>query len=136
MNGCKRHIIVDTLGLVLKAFVTEANYQDRELVCWLLPLLPASFPRLQVVFADGGYRGQPVKLARQLGQFRVQTIERDPTKRGFQRLPKRWVVERTFAWLSHARRLSRDDEYWLSTSDAMLYAVMVRLMLRRLAKAS
>ena len=134
MKGRKRHIIVDSLGLVLKAFVTEAHYQDREVACWLLPTLPARFPRLSVVWADGGYRGAPVKLAAKLGGFRLETIERDPTKRGFQRLPKRWVVERTFAWLSHARRLSRDYEYWLTTSDAMIYAVMVRLMLRRLAR--
>lgn len=135
MKGRKRHLVVDSLGLVVKAFVTEAHYQDREVACWLLPLLPRLCPRLDILYADGGYRGQPVKLARQLGQFRVQTIERDKTRRGFQRLPKRWVVERTFAWLSHARRLSRDYEYWLTTSDAMIYAVMVRLMLRRLALA-
>ena len=121
--------------MVLKAVVTAAHSQDREVACWLLPTRPARFPRLQIVWADGGYRGTPIKLAAKVAGFRLETIERDPTKRGFQRLPKRWVVERTFAWLSHARRLSRDYEYWLTTSDAMIYAVMVRLMLRRLARA-
>lgn len=135
VNGRKRHLIVDTMGLVLKAFVSEASYQDGVVACWLLLLLPDLLPRLKVLWADGAYRGSPVDLADTLGKFRLETIERDPTKKGFQRLPKRWVVERTFAWLSFHRRLSRDYEYLLQTSDAMIYAVMVRLMLRRLANS-
>ena len=102
---------------------------------WLFPLLLKPFPRLTVLWAAGAYRGTPVEAALKLGQFRLETIERDPTKKGFQRLPKRWVVERTFAWRSHHRRLNRGYEYWLQTSDAMIYAVMLRLMLRRLAKS-
>jgi putative transposase len=127
---------VDTLGLVLKAFVTEAHYPEGTVACWLFPLLGKPFPRLRILWADGAYRGTPVEQAEQLAQFHLETIERDPSKKGFQRLPKRWVVERTFAWLTSSRRLSRDYEYWVQTSDAMIYAVMVRLMLRRLAKTS
>jgi len=135
VNGRKRHLIVDTVGLVLKAFVTEAHYPDGTVACWLFRLLPDLLPRLKVLWADGAYRGNPVDLATTLGKFRLETIERDPTKKGFQRLPKRWVVERTFAWLTLHRRLNRDYEYWVQTSDAMIYAVMVRLMLRRLANS-
>jgi putative transposase len=93
VNGRKRHLIVDTLGLVLKAFVTEAHYPEGTVACWLFPSLPTPFPRLAVLWGDSAYRGRPVELAEKLGQFRLETIERDPSKKGFQRLAKRWVVE-------------------------------------------
>ncbi len=125
---------MDTLGLVLKAFVTEANYPDREVAGWLIPLLPASFPRLKKLWADGIYRGVDfiADLFTRTG-IHLEIIERDPTVKGFKLLPRRWVVERTFAWLSSYRRLSRDYELLVATSDAMIYAAMVHLMLRRLA---
>ena len=129
--------MVDTCGWVLKVFVAEASYQDRQVACWLLlwlDLQRTRFPRLTKLWADGGYTGTPVELAEQLGQLTLEVIERDPTKRGFQRLPHRWVVERTFAWLTSYRRLARDYELFPRTLEAMVYAVMTRLMLRRLAK--
>src|SRR5258706_4442790 len=79
VNGRKRHLIVDTLGLVLKAFVTEAHYPDGTLACWLFPLLLKRFPRLRVLWGDGTYRGRDIETADKLGQFRLETIERDPT---------------------------------------------------------
>ncbi len=134
VKGRKRHLIVDTMGLVLKAFVTEANYQDREVASWLLPLLPKSFPRLTKLWADGGYTGEWLEELPSDFPIQVEIVEREPGQRGFNLLPKRWVVERTFAWLSHFRRLSKDYEYWVKTADAMIYAAIVRLMLGRLAR--
>jgi putative transposase len=125
---------VDTLGLVLKAFVTEAHYTDREVAAWLIPLLPHRFPRLEKLWADGIYRGKEfiAEMLEKAG-ITVEIIERDPSVKGFKLLPKRWVVERTFAWLSGYRRFSRDYEFLVTTGDAMIYAAMVHLMLRRLA---
>lgn len=133
VHGRKRHLIVDTQGLVLKAFVTEADYQDRTVASWLVPLLPEAFPRLKKLWADGGYTGE--WLAQLPTDFPITIEITTPPKdqRGFTLAPWRWVVERTFAWLSQSRRLSKDYEYLVTTADAMIYAAMVRLMLRRLA---
>jgi putative transposase len=124
---------VDTLGLVLKAFVTEADYQDRTVARWLIPLLPDKFPRLRRLWADGGYTGDWVKDLPQDFPIAIEIVQRAPGQRGFKVMPWRWVVERTFAWLNQYRRLSKDYEYLVATADAMIYAAMVRLMLRRLA---
>jgi putative transposase len=127
-------VFVDTMGMVLKAFVTEASYTDREVAGWLIPLLSARFPRLKKLWADGIYRGEEfIKEMRERTGITVEIVERDPAIKGFQKLPYRWVVERTFAWLSGYRRFSRDYEFLVQTSDAMIYAAMVHLMLRRLA---
>ncbi len=134
VNGRKRHIVVDTMGMVLKAFVTEANYTDRDVASWLIPLLPSRFTRLKKLWADGIYRGEEfIADMRQQTGITVEIVERDPQVKGYQKLPFRWVVERTFAWLSGYRRFSRDYELLVRTGDAMIYAAMVHLMLRRLA---
>jgi transposase len=125
---------VDTLGLVLKAFVTEANYQDRAVASWLVPLLPAKFPRLKKLWADGAYTGEWLSQLPESFPIQIEIVQREPEQRGFSVIPWRWVVERTFAWLNQYRRLSKDYEYWVSTADAMIYAAMVRLMLRRLSR--
>jgi len=137
VKGRKRHILVDTLGLLLKVMVTEANVTERDGAAWLLLTIVGVFSRLQLVWADGGYRGVEFAawIKRQIG-LRMEFIERDPTLKGFQKLPRRWVVERTFAWFGNARRLSKDYEYHLQSSEAMIYATMIRLMLRRLAASS
>jgi len=126
-------VIVDTLGLVLKAFVTEASYQDREVASWLLPLLPGKFARLKKLWADGSYTGTWIQELGEDFPIDLEIVKRDDGERGFTVIPWRWVVERTFAWLNQYRRLSKDYEYLLTTSDAMIYAAMVRLMLRRLS---
>ena len=128
-------MIVDTLGLVLKAFVTEASYGDREVASWLLPLLPAKFVRLKKLWADGSYTGTWLQDLGDDFPIAVEIVKRGDTEPGFKVIPWRWVVERTFAWLSHYRRLSKDYEYLLTTSDTMIYAAMVRLMLRRLSRS-
>jgi putative transposase len=126
--------MVDTLGLVLKAFVTEANYQDREVASWLLPLLSTKFPRLKKLWADGSYTGDWIEQLGENFPIDIEIVQREAGQRGFKVIPWRWVIERTFAWLSQYRRLSKDYEYLVTTADAMIYAAMVRLMLRRLAR--
>jgi putative transposase len=125
--------VVDTLGLVMKAFVTEANYQEREVASWLLPLLSEKLPRLKKIWADGAYTGAWLDQLPATCSIEVEIVQPEPGQRGFQVIPKRWVVERTFAWLNQYRRLSKDYEYWMTTADAMIYAASIRLMLRRLA---
>jgi putative transposase len=128
-------VVVDTEGLVLKAFVTEAQYYDGTVGVWLLPDLIRRFPRLKKLWADGTYAGAFVERARAYG-LEVEITTRLSDQPGFQVIPWRWVAERTFAWLSNYRRLSKDYEYWVQTSDAMIYAAMVHVMVRRLARLS
>jgi len=125
--------VVDTEGLLLKAFVSEAQCADGTVGVWLLPGLRGRFPRLTKLWADGTYRGPFVEQAAELN-IEVEITTRLSERPGFQVIPRRWVSERTFAWLGHYRRLSKDYEYWVYTSDAMIYAVMVHLMVRRLAR--
>lgn len=133
--GRKRHVIVDTLGWVLKAFVTEADYQDRTVGSWLVPLLPDKFPRLKKLWADGGYTGAWIEKLPEGFPIAIEIVQREPGQPGFKVIPWRWVVERTFAWLNQNRRLSKDYEFLVTTADAMIYAAMVRLMLRRLTRS-
>lgn len=131
MSGRKRQIVVDTVGLLLQAVVTEGHRDDRKAAYWLLHCTRLAVPSLQVVWADAGYRQYDLLQRSFYGTgIWVEIVSRPPYLRS---LPKRWLVERTFAWLSHPRRLSKDYEYFLKTSAAMLYAAMIRLMLRWLA---
>ena len=125
--------MVDTLGLVLKAFVTEAHYCDGTVGTWLLPDLVQRFPRLKKLWADHTYTGAFVEQAHAVG-IDIEITTRLSEQPGFQVIPWRWVVERTFGWLGHYRRLSKDYEYWVYTSDATIYAAMVHIMVRRLAR--
>ena len=117
--------------------VSEANIGEREGAAWLLLAIVGLFTRLQLIWVDGGYAGIDFAawVKRCLG-VQLQVLERDPDQKGFQKLPRRWVVERTLAWLTNARRLSKDYEFHLQSSEAMIYAAMIRIMLRRLAAAS
>lgn len=121
------------MGLVLKAFVTEANYQDRVVASWLVPLVAAKYPRLKKLWADGSYTGEWSAHLPDDCPIEIEIVQREPGQQGFQVIPWRWVVERTFAWLNLSRRLSKDYEFLVTTADAMIYAAMTRLMLRRLA---
>lgn len=125
--------MVDTEGLLLKAFVSEADCADGTVGVWLLPGLRERFPRLKKLWADGTYHGTFVERAADYG-IEVEITTRLSDQPGFQVIPRRWVSERTFAWLGNYRRLSKDYEYWVYTSDAMIYAAMVHLMVRRLAR--
>lgn len=133
IKGRKRHIFVDTQGLLLKVFVTEANYQEGTVASWLITFLATLCPRLAYIWADRAYRGRFEEVAHQAG-LDVEIVTPEPGQKGFQVQPRRWVVERTFAWLSNYRRLSKDYEQWVETSDATIYAAMTHLMVRRLAR--
>jgi len=137
VTGRKRHILVDTLGLLLIVVVHAADFQDREGAKQVLERLATRFRRLRLIWADGGYRGQLVEWVRALRQrdkLRLEIVKRSDEVAGFAVLPKRWIVERTFAWLYRCRRLSKDYEYLTSTSETMIQVAMINLMLRRLAR--
>lgn len=132
MSGRKRHVIVDTMGLLLAVTVHAANIQDRDGAKLVLVKLKDRFPRLQLIWADGGYAGQLVGWVHELGGWLLQIVHRTE-KTGFVVLPRRWVVERTFAWLGRYRRLSKDYEAKPETSEALIHIAMIQLMLHRLA---
>jgi putative transposase len=137
--GRKRHVAVDTLGLILAILITPAATQDRDAAKNLIRFLVIMYGRLQILWADGGYLGalvQWVKQLRPFGKLRLEIVRRSDRAKGFQVLPKRWIVERTFGWLTKSRRLCRDYEVRLDHSEAMIRICMIRLMLNRLAKAS
>jgi putative transposase len=101
---------------------------------WLLPELRRRFPRLRKLWADGTYAGEFVEKAWDPHGIEVEITTRLSDQPGFQVIPRRWVVERTFGWFNTYRRLSKDYEYWVYTADAMLYAASIHLMVRRLAR--
>jgi len=135
MTGRKRHLLVDTEGLVLKAVVSAADVSDRvggELVAYALRLFGPDLPRLLKVWVDGAYAGL-VAWARDLMGWDVELVQRPAGSKGFVLLPRRWAVERTFAWIGRYRRLSKDYEFRVETSEAFIYLAMCRHMVRRLA---
>lgn len=135
MKGRKRHLLVDTLGLVLNVIVSEANVGEREVAHWLLQSIRPHVPRLKHIWADAGYRGERfLDLFYSQTGVRLAVVKRPSDQHYFQVEPKRWLVERTFAWLSHARRLAKDYELYLKSSAAMVYAAMIRIQLRQLAQ--
>jgi putative transposase len=136
IKGRKRHLAVDSLGLILAVLITSAAVQDRQAAKKLVRGLVDLFGRLQIIWADGGYLGalvQWVKQLRPFGKLRLEIVRRRDRTKGFRVLPKRWIVERTFGWLYKSRRLCRDYEVRLDHSEAMIRICMIRLMLKRLA---
>ncbi len=136
VKGRKRHLLVDTMGLIVAIVVTAANAGDREgFIQVLTRYFSDGVKRLRKIWVDGGYSGQPLQeWAR--GLKKTHKIDLEVTERsgsGFQLIRKRWVVERTFGWLNHSRRLSKDYEVLTDTSVAMIQISMIRLLLRRLA---
>ena len=136
-SGRKRHILVDTLGLLLQVLVTGANIQDRDGAKELLSSFYASFLRsfrLKRIWADAGYQGGLTCWTQVAFAWTLEIVKREKEQIGFAVLPKRWIVERTFAWFVRNRRLARDYERLPETSEAFIYIAMIRLMTRRLAK--
>jgi putative transposase len=132
--GRKRHILVDTLGLLLVVLVSSAAVQDRDGARLLLCRLGGVGKKLRKLWVDGGYQGALLDWVAVHFRFRLALVLRPKEQKGFAVLPRRWVVERTFAWLSHQRRLSKDYERLPQSSEAFIYIAMTRLMLRRLAR--
>jgi putative transposase len=135
VKGRKRHLLVDTLGLPLSVYVTSADVQDRVGARCLLAGLKPFVPRLKKVWADGAYAGE--KLAGWLeeqGGWELEIIARDREAKGFEVLPKRWIIERSFSWLIRNRRLSKDYERLVQTSETFIEVAMIRLILRRLTR--
>jgi len=136
--GRKRHIAVDCLGLILAVMITAAAVQDRHAAKTLIQFLAAMCGRLQLIWADGGYLGalaQWVRRLRPFGKLRLEIVRRCDRAKGFEVLPKRCIVERTFGWLYKSRRLCRDYEVRVDHSEAMIRICMIQLMLKRLAVA-
>ena len=137
MKGRKRHILVDTLGLILTVVVTAASVQDRDGAVSLLVSLRHYFSRLRLIWADQAYAGDLIDWLwglRPCRKVRLEIVKRPEGIKGFLLLPKRWIVERTFAWLGRYRRLSKDYEYLAQTSETMIRVAMIHLMIRRLAR--
>ena len=134
VNGIKRHILVDTLGLILAVLVLKADIQDRDGARTLLEKTKGWFPRLQKIWADGGYTGTLVEWVKNLFGWVLEIVKRSDIATGFELLPHRWIVERTFGWLNRSRRLSKNFERLSTSSEAMVYLAMLPLMTRRLTK--
>jgi putative transposase len=134
VNGRKRHILVDTMGLLLRALVLPANIQDRDGGQQLLTAFfgQAARKRVKHIWADGGYAGALLEWARKSCRCTIEIVKRSELHI-FKVLPRRWVVERTFGWLGRYRRLSRDYERQAQTGETMVYLAMIRLMLKRLS---
>ena len=135
VTGRKRHVLVDTLGLVWLLLIHPANLQDRTGARLLLAGLTTYCLRLRLIWADGAYAGALVKWVAQLRQrapLRLEIVKRSDDAKGFVVLPKRWIVERTFGWLGRSRRLCKDYETQVPHSQAMVLIAMSHLMLRRL----
>jgi putative transposase len=163
VEGRKRHLLVDTEGMVLKAKVHSAKVPDQDGLRVLLESARTRFSRLKHLWVDAGYQGRGRRWAEEILGLSVEVVRKPPKPvpeevakvwaqewakegkevnwqrlmppRGFRVLPRRWVVERTFAWISHNRRMSKDYERLCATGEAFVYVAMTRLMVRRLTRA-
>lgn len=134
VKGRKRHLLVDTMGLLLAVVVTAASVSDPKGARHLFKRLPGACKKLRRIWVDGTSRGRLLEWAILHGRFRLQPVLRCDDHKGFVVLPRRWVVERTFAWMTQCRRLGKDDETLPKRSEALICLAMIRLMVRRLAK--
>lgn len=137
IKGRKRHIVTDTVGHMVGVQVHPADIQDRDGAPALLSCLRSLYPWLRHIFADGGYAGEKLREAlADLGKWTIQIVKRSDDVSGFHVLPKRWVVERTFAWLGRCRRLAKDFERTIRSTTAWILIAHVRLLTRRLARTA
>jgi transposase len=135
VNGRKRHIVVDTMGLLLLVVITSAGVQDRDGARRLLEKVTMTMPSLALLWADGGYAGKLVEWAERVAHITIEIVRKPLGIKTFHVLPRRWVVERTFAWIVKCRRLDHDYERLPQTSEAMIKWAMIGLMIRRLEPA-
>ncbi len=122
------------MGLILSVIVHSADVQDRDGAKLLIERLKRPLNRMRIVFADGGYAGQLIDWFKEKIRWTLHIVRRSDQAKGFEVLPKRWIVERTFGWLNLYRRHSRDYEEHPENSEAMIYISMIRIMTRRLAR--
>jgi transposase len=135
VKGRKRHIVTDTLGLLIAVMVHAADIQDRDGAPRLLASIRKAFPWLRHIFADGAYAGPKLKGAlEKIGDWTMEIIKRSDAAKGFELLPRRWVVERTFAWLGRCRRLAKDWEKSIESARAWIFIAHIRIVTRRLAR--
>jgi len=135
INGRKRHLVTDTQGLPLALVVHAADVQDRDGLALVCARIRRRFPWLGHLFADGGYQGAVAATAAARERLTLEIVKRPPATQGFAVLPRRWAIERSFAWLSRNRRLAKDFERRLEASTAMVVLAIIQLLLRRLANA-
>jgi transposase len=133
VNGRKRHIVTDTLGLLIVVLVTAASVQDRDGGKLVIERAKMAMPSIVLIWADGGYAGKLVAFVVQRFRIAVQIIKRSDNATGFEVLPRRWVIERTNSWLMRTRRLARDYERLPEHSEAFVKWTMIGVMTRRLA---
>ena len=134
INGRKRHIAVDTIGLLLTVLITAASIQDRDAAKPLLWNLRKAFPAIKLTWADGGYAGKLLSWAATVLKLTVQIVKRPDDLHTFKVLPRRWVVERTLAWITRHRRTVRDYERLPAHHETYVYWAMIIIMTRRLAR--
>jgi len=126
-------LIVDTLGLILAVVVHAADIQDRDGAKLVLRKIRKLYPRLKLIWADGGYAGKLIEWTKSLGGWVLEIVKRSDDVAGFAVLPRRWVVERTFGWIGRYRRMSKDYETLPTSSETMVYLAMINLMVHRLS---
>ena len=137
VKGRKRHIVTDTLGFLLFALIHAADIQDRDGAPEVIKALRFRFPWLRHIFADGGYAGPKlIGALTDLGDWTIEIVKRSDTAEGFVVLPRRWVVERTFAWLGRCRRLAKDWEKSVESATAWTNIASIRMLTRRIARHS
>lgn len=135
IKGRKRHIITDTLGHLVGVVIHPADIQDRDGAPAVLKSVRSLYPWLRHVFADGGYTGPKLKgRLDKIGKWTIQIVKRSDTVKGFELLPRRWVVERTFAWLNRCRRLAKDFEATITSATAWLLLAHIRNLTRKIAR--
>jgi putative transposase len=121
------------MGLILAVVVHPADVQDRDGAKLVLRKIRKLYPRLKLIWADGGYAGKLIEWAKSLGGWVLEIVKRSDSVAGFAVLPKRWIVERTFGWIGRYRRMSKDYEALPATSESMIYLLMINVMVHRLA---
>jgi transposase len=135
VKGRKRHIVTDTCGFLIFLLVHAADIQDRDGAVDVLTAIRRRFPWLRHIFADGGYAGDKLRSAlASMGKWTIEIIRRSDTAKGFKILPRRWVVERTFAWLGRCRRLAKDWDKSIASSTAWTLIASIRMLTRRTAR--
>lgn len=133
IKGRKRHIITDTNGFLVGAVIHGADVQDRDGAPEVLKAVRHAFPWLRHVFADGGYAGKKLRAAlKSAGSWTIEIVKRSDTAKGFELIPRRWVVERTFAWLGRNRRLAKDFERTIESANSWLFMASVQQITRRI----